>query len=280
MSTRSSSKGLSHKQGRSGITTPNRHSASPTPLGAAASNNNPEPDETNVDSLFANLCEENKTLVRIMKVIISLQFKKEIETLKDELQRKDTEMKQLKSEVKDLKSKVTTLENHIDDVEQYERRDTIILTGPSVPPETPTENTKSLTVDVIKEKLRINMKDNCISVAHRLGAKHNQTNRPIIVKLVNRSLKYELVGACIKLKPEIYINESLTPKRLNIMKKVLAIRKQHKQKFEQCYTKDGKITIKLRNSTVKNTIVDESTLLDFLNKYPAMHDTYQELLST
>ena len=100
-----------------------------------------------------------------------------------------------------------------------------------------------------------------------------------MVKLVNRSLKYDLVGASINLKPGIYVNESLTPKRLNIMKKVLAIRKQHRQKFQQCYTKDGKIIIKLRNSTVKHIIVDETTLLDFLEKYPAMNDTYQDLLS-
>lgn len=268
---------VSQRQGRSGVgtTTPSRSSTPPTPLGAAAANS-PKQDDTDVDCLLSSLSQENKSLVKIIKAIISQQFKIEIETLKDDLRRKETEVEQLQNEVKDLKIKVTSLETQIDDVEQYERRDTIILNGPSVPPETPTENTVSVTVATIREHLKINLKENDLSVAHRLGPKHNHT-RPIIVKLVNRSLKYDLVGACIKLKPGIYVNESLTPKRLNIMKKVLAIRKQHRQKFQQCYTKDGKITIKLKNSTVKHTIVDEITLLDFLGKYPSMKDTYQEL---
>lgn len=270
----------SQKQGRT--PTPTRPGAPLTPSGATANATksiSPEPDDTNVESLLTNLSKENKTLVKIMKVIITQQLKTEIESLKEEMNRKDTEVEQLKSEVKDLKNKVITLETQIDDVEQYERRDTIILSGPTVPAETQTENTVSLAVGTIKDHLKINVEASDISVAHRLGPKQNQT-RPIIVKLVNRSLKYDMVGACIKLKPGLYVNESLTPKRLSVMKKILAIRKQHQQKFQQCYTKDGKIMIKLKNSTVKHTIVDDKTLLNFLEKYPVMKNTYEELLSS
>ena len=95
----------------------------------------PEPEEANVGSLLSTLPKEYNTLVKIIKVIIS-QFEAEIETLKEEMNRKDTEMKQLQSEVKDLRNKVTKLETQIDDVQQYERHDTLILSGPSVPPET------------------------------------------------------------------------------------------------------------------------------------------------
>ncbi len=166
-----------------------------------------------------------------------------------------------------------------DEVEQYERHDMIILNGPSVPPKSQNENTFCLSVAAIKGHLRINVKENHISAAHRFGPKQNQT-RPIMVKLMNMSLKYEMIGECIKLTPGIYVNESLTPKRLNIMKKVLATRKQHRQIFQQYYTKDGKIKLKLKTSAVKHTIVDESTLLDLLGKYPSMKDTYQSLLSS
>ena len=112
------------------------------------------------------------------------------------------------------------------------------------------------------------------SIAHRLGSSAQQKKRPIIVKLTNRSLKQDLVRACVNLKPQLYINESLTPTRLNILKQVLNVRKAHRAKFQQCYTSDGKIVIKLKNSTQKHTITDSTSLMFFLDKYPEMKDTY------
>ena len=143
----------------------------------------------------------------------------------------------------------------------------MILTGTSLPPETTHENITNIVTQVIKDQLKINLKDFDISVIHRLGPKRQQQhNRPIIVKLVNRSLKQDLFGACIQLRSQLNVNESLTPKRRGLLNKILAIRKAHKQKFQQCYTQDGKITIKLRNSTTKHTITDEKQLLTFLQK--------------
>ncbi len=52
-----------------------------------------------------------------------------------------------------------------------------------------------------------------INIAHRLGPKQQGKKRPIIVKLQNHAKKSELVQACITVKPQLYINESLTPRR-------------------------------------------------------------------
>ena len=186
-------------------TTPNRPSAPPTPSVATAqvtpgaSASCPEHDDGNIESLYNSLSQENKTLIKIIKSIISEEFQNEVKALKEDMARKETEMEHLRKEVKTLTNKVTTLETQIDDVEQYERRDTIIMSGPSVPVENKDENTLSVAVATIKDHLKINVKENEVSVAHRLGLKQNQT-RPIIIKLVNRSLKYDLVGACIKMK--------------------------------------------------------------------------------
>lgn len=191
--------------------------------------------------------------------------------------KKDVITDKLDSEVRDLKCKVHELESDIDRVEQYERRDTIIISGPSLPPETPSENTTAVVTETVKENLKLNIKAEDISVAHRLGTSQPGRDRPIIVKLVNRSLKYDVIGACIQLRPRLYINESLTPRCLDIFKQVLAIRKEHRQKFQQCYTKDGNIVIKLKHSTVKHVIVDHQSFLNLLEKYPDMKDTYNEI---
>ena len=197
--------------------------------------------------------------------------------LRQSLEEKDKQIKDLTCEVNGLKSKVCELEANIDSVDQYERRDTIILSGPALPPETNNELTNNVVISAIKDNLRINISESDLSITHRLGPHTQQRKRPIIVKLTNRTLKQDLVGACVRLKPQVYIIESLTPRRRILFNTVLHIRKTHKQKFQQCFTKDGKITIKLRNSTVKHIITDEKSLMAFLEKYPEMLDTYLQM---
>lgn len=237
-------------------------------------------ENAELSELLNSLSDESRTLVKIIKLVITDQFSEEMQLLREELVRRDTEISELKTEVKDLRNKVDDLETHVDSISQFERRDTIIISGPALPQESQQENSVNLVVNTLKNTLKINIQDEDISVAHRLGAINQKHPRPVIVKLRNRSQKYDIIGACLKMKPDLYINESLTPNRLNLFKKMLAIRKQHRQKFSQCHTKDGKIIVKLSNSMMKHTIVDERSLIQFLDRYPDMKDTYQEIISS
>lgn len=236
-------------------------------------------DEGELEQLMNTITPESKTLVKILTIIISKQSRCELKTIRDELTEKDKQITQLKKDVIEMKDKLADLETQVDDAEQYERRDTIIISGPSLPSETSAENPANTVINTIKDTLKININTNDINIAHRLGPKHQQTSRPMIVKLTNRSLKQDIMTACVNIKPNLYINESLTPKRLKIYKQVLHIRKVHKNKFQQCFTKNGRIMIKLKNSTVRHVVVDELTFKRFLEKYPDMMDTYQESLS-
>ena len=240
----------------------------------------PEPDEQELNQLLGSLTEESQSLVKILTLVLTKKFKVEIKVLKDELNRKDDQITKLNEEISDLKEKVQDLETNIDSVDQYERRDTIIVSGSLISEETQQENAANIFITAIREHLKVNIKESDINIAHRIGPVHSQRKRPIIVKLSNRSLKHDLVGACIQMKPQLYINESLTPKRLHLFKQILNIRKTHKDKFQQCHTKEGKIIIKLKNSTVRHEIIDERTLLTFLDKYPLMKDTYLETASS
>ena len=243
---------------------------------AAVSISDLEADDSDLSDMLASLSKESKTLVRILKTVISKHFKDEVEILKAQIAKKDAVIEKLETEVKTLKTQMVNLETHVDRVEQYERRDTIIISGPSLPPETPTEKPTEVVQETIKENLKLIIKQEDISVSHRLGAAQQGRNRPMIVKLVNRSLKYDIVGACLQLRPGLYINESLTPKRLEIFKQVLAIRKLHRPKFQQCFTKDGNIVVKLKHSTVRHIIDDDQSFADFLDKYPYLKDTLSE----
>lgn len=234
-------------------------------------------DDPELLSQLGTLSAESRTLVQVLTKIIFTKIGDRFDTLEAALVEKDREIKHLTSEVNGLKDKVDELETTIDSVDQYERRDTIILSGSALPQETAMEITNNTVIKTIKDNLQVNIKDSDISISHRLGQQKQQKNRPIIVKLLNRSLKQDLVGACVRMKPNLYINESLTPRRRVLFNTVLHIRRTHKQKFQQCFTKDGKIIIKLRNSAVKHTITDEKSLMSFLEKYPEMSDTYRQM---
>lgn len=91
---------------------------------------------------------------------------------------------------------------------------TLVVSGPALPPETAPENAKGLVVSAFKDQLKINVREEFISVAHTHSGPLNKTNRPIIVRLVKRSLKYDLVSACINLKPNLHKRE-LDPQKIH-----------------------------------------------------------------
>ena len=62
--------------------------------------------------------------------------------------------------------------------------------------------------------LKINVSSTDISTAHRVDKKTSNQQvdkRNIIMKLCRRGLKGDVLRACRQLKPDFYINESLTP---------------------------------------------------------------------
>ena len=242
-----------------------------------------------IKKMMESLDEREKTLVKVQTAILRDLFNTEFQSLKEALEQKDKKIKQLSEKCDRLESKISSLEDQVEELSQYGRRETIVLSGPDVlPPETTGEDTTDIVCNLVKSKLKINIKASDISVSHRLGkSKISSASsaassaatpqcRPIIVKLVNRSLKYDLISACVSLKPKLFINESLTPQRLALFRKVLWVRKEHKNAFRSCYTSEGRIIVRLKNSNQKYVITNESSLINFLDRYPTMKDSYNQ----
>ncbi|KAK3888072.1 hypothetical protein Pcinc_007862 [Petrolisthes cinctipes] len=211
-------------------------------------------DINEVNHLLGSLTGESQALVKVLTKIFSVQISG------------------LSQEVIGLQNRIQELKTNQDNLDQYQRRDTVIIKGPALPQESTNDHTASIVVTTIKDNQKININPNDISVTNRLGPQKQQRNRSFIVKFLNRSLKHDLIDACVSLRPQLYINESLTPKRESLFSPILTIRKTHKHKFQQCYTIEGNIVIKLRNTTVKHTINDDKRLMSFLEKYPEMMD--------
>ena len=109
----------------------------------------------------------------------------EITELKNLLQAKQNEVDELRNEISTLKLTVEKLNECVDDADQYERRDTLIFSGTTVPSCNENEHTATLLSDLIKSNLNVIVNPANISTAHRLGKKtahQGPDNRPIIAK--------------------------------------------------------------------------------------------------
>lgn len=60
-----------------------------TPAIIATSGNELEPDDAELTDLLASLSNESKTLVKILKTVITKQFRTEMEMLSEEISKKD-----------------------------------------------------------------------------------------------------------------------------------------------------------------------------------------------
>lgn len=263
--------GQTTQQGRdTALTAP---SAPPTPTP-------PQQPELTTASLKTAECASPTDILSLINadtVTISEEGKTIVNTIVKAVQiiinQKDETIKKLQNHVTQLENRVIQLEDQVDEVNQYERRDTIIISGPNLPKEEQNENTVDKIIRSIRDNLHIHIEHKDINVAHRLGSRNTQnTNRPIIVKLHSRQQKHEIMNACVTVRPNLYINESLTPKRRSLFKKVWDVRKQHRDLFQQCYTHDGKIYVKLKASAQKHVITNESALAYFLDKYPVLKE--------
>ena len=210
---------------------------------------------------IASLSMEFKTELRKlnssideMKNLIHSQ-NTELAVLKENMESMVTERAELKSQVAALEQE---LKSRIDDQDQYERKDSLILSGPAVTDMVPDENTHELVKKLVNDHLGINQYSGHFNITHRLGPLRRSSNgsanpkRNIYVKLVRRDLKKAIVTASKSQRnSQLYANESLTPYRRKMFH-ALRRMKKNVETVKGCTTLDGRIyafTAPLPNQT-------------------------------
>ena len=114
------------------------------------------------------------------KQLIDLTSSVEFLTSKfDEIERERKEKDELintfQIEVSSLKVEVKNLEKKSDDQEQYSRRNCLLIHGWT---ETKTEDTDEMVLDVVNNKLNIEMSQISIDRSHRLGKQRGPGQKP------------------------------------------------------------------------------------------------------
>ena len=199
--------------------------------------------------LSSKLSEEGKLIVQLITDHIDILKSEFTEKIKE----KDKEIAIVKSELNSVWTRLAQLEERHDDAEAYERRNTLIISGDGVPEASQGENCTAIVSNMIREKLRMNISAGDIFVSHRIGQKPRSAQhvdrRNIIVKLCRRNLKDELLSMCRFLRPNIYLNESLTPTRSTILSALRKVKRMLPDKISGCKSESGRVYVFLKNES-------------------------------
>ena len=154
--------------------------------------------------------------------------------------------RQHEAEISHLTKRLQAMEEKHDSLENYTRRDTLVITAdPSFIASK--ENCTRTVCDIVSSKLGVALNQADISVAHPLpDAKPRngaEIKRRIIFKLVRREMKQLILRACLTKKPPFSINESISPTRSTILYVLRRARIDYPSKFGKCRTEDGNIKL-------------------------------------
>ncbi len=106
-------------------------------------------------------------------------------------------MEEIVRDNKALKLRVSQLEEKIDDLENYSRRNNIVIYGvPGDKEETPIE--KALEICKV---VGVEVEENDIDTAHHLRTRKEGQELPFIIKLVNRYKKEEIMRKTREMRP-------------------------------------------------------------------------------
>ena len=138
--------------------------------------------ENQVKELFI-LNEETKNAQ--IKVTESLEFfSNKFDELEREHKKKNEKIKELEETIDNLTEKNKSLTSDVDELEQYSRRNCLLLHGVQ---ENENENTDDIVLKTMSEELDIEIKENDLDRTHRIGNRNRKDGKPqaIIVKFTH-----------------------------------------------------------------------------------------------
>ena len=144
------------------------------------------------------------------------ELKGDIHDLQVSKTKLEKKTKGIKKQANELQTELTSKSSVLEDLQQYSRRNCLIITGV---PERVNEKTDDVVKDLAKE-IGVTVNDIDIDRSHRLGAPNTGKNRPLIVKMTRYNKRLELIKSRRKLKGRnIGIQESLTEYKQYLLKK-------------------------------------------------------------
>ena len=95
--------------------------------------------------------------------------------LEKEIKKKNEKVNQLEKIIENLVEQQKSLSSEIDDLEQYSRRNCLVLHGVN---ESNDENTNEIIIKTFSEELGVEIKEDDLDRSHRLGKPKRKDNKP------------------------------------------------------------------------------------------------------
>ena len=223
----------------------------PTDTGPKKSKGRPSKESTASINFLESVVNDPES--PLLKAFVNALIPPITTAIKSELHKHEKQMNELTIKINNLQTEVTQknnhimkLEKHIDDMEQYSRRNCLIISGL---PESDNENCDNTVIKFARDNLKIDLKPQEIDRSHRLPGKQTQTNNPrprnIIVKFTSYNSRRKVFENRKELKhckDRIFINEQLTKTRNDLFYEARKLVKENKVK--SAWTNDGNILIR------------------------------------
>ena len=182
------------------------------------------------------LAPEQVKLVHIMLVGMKALIQKEL----------NEERVRHEKEVYCLENQILALQAKNDDLENYSRRNAIVISGKKIDTVCRDENCYVIASKLITEHTGVSVSEADIDVTHRLGKPRPgmPDKRNLIVKFVRRETKSRILKACKIRKPsDIFFRESVSRTRNTILYVLRRVIKDYPTKFKSCSTEDGNVRL-------------------------------------
>ena len=159
--------------------------------------------------------------------------------LEKEIKKKDENFNQLEKTIRHLQDKHQSISSGMEDLEQYPRRNCLVLYGAN---KSNDENTNEILIKTFFEKLDIEIEEDDLDRSHRLGKPKRKDNisRPTIVKFAR--ILFEKKSLWIKGNwkvKRLLLTESLTSSRIQLLGEA-----QKKYGVTNVWTSDGRALLK------------------------------------
>lgn len=175
--------------------------------------------------------------------IVSESVRHQIDELRVQLKQKD-------AIIDELKRRVDTLESSNDALEQYQRRNSLRISGL---PEDDNEDVLSRSLNIINNTMKVDppIHEDDIDRVHRIGRRDSNKPRPIIIKFSTYRMRHRVMQKRRNLKNSNYfINEDLTKQRSQLLYKSRMAKKQGF--IKDCWTHDGAIVFKDNTGKIRS----------------------------
>ena len=215
-----------------------------------------EEDEQATFNLCIKCASRSRNHAKNQAALYPTELAEEIKNLKQTLQVMSDNLKAKDDRIDMLETIVLKLEMQLDNIEQYGRRATLLIS--SIADHEGGEDTVEKIIKIFNETITCSPRISCSDIerAHRLGKQMINKPRIIIIRFSREQLRDTVYKQRGNLKSfnkdvrsKVFINEDLTNRRSALAFETLKLKKSGK--IADCWTENGNILLKDLNNSVR-----------------------------